>query len=89
MSPGVYTLANQRLQKNLSRKSLRFLAAGRRWLIILVRFYRAREGGEHLVRPRASSKYLPPPYKLQHGFRGRLASPSLLFSAFLVDLTRL
>ena len=75
MSPGVYTLANQRLQKNLSRKNLRFLAAGRRWLIILVRFYRARKGerrrGEEafpflLSCARASSKFLLPPYKLQH-----------------------
>ena len=74
MSPGAYTLANQRLQKNLSRKSLRFLAAGRRWLIILVRD-RAREGerrrGEEafpflLSCARASSKFLLPPYKLQH-----------------------
>ena len=74
MSPGVYTLANQRLQKNLSRKSLRFLAAGRRWLIILVRD-RAREGerrrGEEafpflLSCARASSEFLLPPSKLQH-----------------------
>ena len=33
-----------------------------------------------LVRARASSKFLLPAYKLQQGFGGRLASPSLLFS---------
>ena len=77
MSPGVYTLANQRLQKNLSRKNLRFLAADRRCLIILVRFYRAREGerrrGEEAFPfllscacARVSSKFLLPPYRLQH-----------------------
>lgn len=55
---------------------------GRRWLVLLVRFYRACEAGEHLthVRQRASSKYLPPPYK-PHRLH--------FFPAFLVDLTQL
>ena len=34
-----------------------------------------------LVRARASSKFLLPSYKLQQGFGGHLASPTLLLSS--------
>ena len=62
---------------------------GRLWLVLLFRFYRGREGDlkgrgglsfSPLVRANASSKFLLPSYKLQRGFGGHLASPSLLFS---------
>ena len=68
---------------------------GRRWLVLLFCFYRAREGDmkgrgglsfSALVRARASSKFLLQPYNLQQGFGGRLASQSLLFQACLIDI---
>ena len=66
------------------------IVRGRLWLVLLFRFYRAREGDlkgrgglsfSPLVRANASSKFLLPSYKLQQGFGGHLASPSLLLSS--------